>query len=159
MHRECRERFPCHRIQRKPLVSVPAMHHGTCVTHVPWCMSGPLTRGVGENVPGIPGVCATLNFTYMVRNPWKERVLAALHRCNTSPKRKVIWFQLSVCLNVKNNNCNELISFFLLYNIVIEMPLAYHRVSHKQKIRLPSLTVYDTIVRPVVMPNCIHIFI
>ena len=42
------------------------MHHGTCVTHVPWCMSGSLTRGGGENVPGIPGACATHNFAYRV---------------------------------------------------------------------------------------------
>ena len=35
MHRECRERFPHHRLQRKPLVSDPGMHHGTCVAHVP----------------------------------------------------------------------------------------------------------------------------
>ena len=34
-------------------------HHGTCATHVPWCMSGSLTRCGGENVPGIPGACAT----------------------------------------------------------------------------------------------------
>ena len=34
------------------------MHHGTCVTHVPWCMSGSLTCGDGENVPCIPGACA-----------------------------------------------------------------------------------------------------
>ena len=33
MRRECRERFPHHRFQRKPLVSDP-------VTHVPWCLSG-----------------------------------------------------------------------------------------------------------------------
>ena len=26
-------------------VSNPDMHHGTCVTHVPWCMSGSLTCG------------------------------------------------------------------------------------------------------------------
>ena len=50
--------FPRRRFQRKPLVSDPGMHHGTCVTHVPWCMSGSLTRGDGENVPGIPGACA-----------------------------------------------------------------------------------------------------
>ena len=50
--------FPRHRFQRKPLVSDPGMHHGTCVTHVPWCMSGSLTCGDGENVPGIPGACA-----------------------------------------------------------------------------------------------------
>ena len=52
MRWECRERFPRHRLQRKPLVSDPGMHHGTCVTHVPWCMSGSLTRDGGENVPG-----------------------------------------------------------------------------------------------------------
>ena len=34
------------------------MHHGTHVTHVPWCMSRSLTGGDGENVPGIPGACA-----------------------------------------------------------------------------------------------------
>ena len=50
--------FPRRRFQRKQLVSDPGMHHGTCVTHVPWCMSGSLTCGDGENVPGIPGACA-----------------------------------------------------------------------------------------------------
>ena len=49
MRRECRERFPHLRFQRKPLVSEPAMHNGTCVNHVPWCMSGSLTNGGGEN--------------------------------------------------------------------------------------------------------------
>ena len=28
-----------------PLVSDPDMHHGTCVTHVPWCMPGSLNSG------------------------------------------------------------------------------------------------------------------
>ena len=28
-----------------PPLSDPDMHHGTCVTHVPWCMSGSLTSG------------------------------------------------------------------------------------------------------------------
>ena len=50
--------FPRCRFQRKPLVSDPGMHHGTCVTHVSWCMSGSLTCGDGENVPGIPSACA-----------------------------------------------------------------------------------------------------
>ena len=40
MRRECRERFP-----RPPRVSDPDMHHGTCVTHVPWCMPGSVTSG------------------------------------------------------------------------------------------------------------------
>ena len=67
--------FSCHRLQRKPLVSDPDMHHGTCVTHVPWCISGSLNRGGGENVPGIPGASATRNFSYLVRGPlnvWKS---------------------------------------------------------------------------------------
>ena len=69
MRWECRERFPRHWLQRKPLVSDSGMHHGTCVMHVSWCMSGSLTRGGGEKVPGIPGACATRNFTYLVRGP------------------------------------------------------------------------------------------
>ena len=68
--RECRKRFPRHRLQRKPLVSDPGMHHGTCVTHVPWCMSGSLTRGGGDNVPGTSSACATCDFTYLARSPW-----------------------------------------------------------------------------------------
>ena len=58
-------------------VSDAGMHHGTSVTHVPWCMPASLTggflwsrRGVGGNLPGIPGACATRNFTYLVRGPW-----------------------------------------------------------------------------------------
>ena len=57
MRRECREPFPRHRRQRKPQVSDPGMHHGTCVTHVPWCMPGSLIRDGRENVPGFPGEC------------------------------------------------------------------------------------------------------
>ena len=41
------------------------MHHGTCATHVPWCMSGSLTNGGGENVPGIPGARANRNCAYL----------------------------------------------------------------------------------------------
>ena len=51
---------PRHRLKRKALVSDPGMHHGTCATHLPRCMSGSLTRGGGKNVPGIPGACATV---------------------------------------------------------------------------------------------------
>ena len=69
MRRECRELFPRHKLQRKSLVSDPSMHHGTCVTHVSWCMSGSLTHSGGENVPSIPGACATRNFAYLVRGP------------------------------------------------------------------------------------------
>ena len=75
MRRQCRERFPHHRLRRKPLVIHYGMHHGTFVTHVLWCMSGSMTRGGGENVPCIPGPCATCNFTFLVKGP-----------CEISPK-------------------------------------------------------------------------
>ena len=41
-------------------------------------MSGSLTRGGGENVPGIPGACATRNFTYLVRGPWRKELIHLL---------------------------------------------------------------------------------
>ena len=37
MRRECREHFPHYRLQRKPLVSDPGMHHGTCLPHLDAC--------------------------------------------------------------------------------------------------------------------------
>ena len=65
MSRECRERFPRHRLQRKPLVSEPGMHHGTCVTmHI-----GNTNPRRGK--PVIPGACATRNFAHLVRGPWQ----------------------------------------------------------------------------------------
>ena len=62
--RECRERFPRNRLQKKSRISDPGMHHVMCVRHVPWCMLGSLTRGDRKNVPGIPGTCALPDFTY-----------------------------------------------------------------------------------------------
>ena len=44
MHRECRERFTRHQLQRKPRVIDPGMHHGTCISHVPWCMTVGITN-------------------------------------------------------------------------------------------------------------------
>ena len=70
MHQECRERFPRHQFQRKTLASDPGTHRGTCVTHVPWCMLGSITRGGGENVPGIHSACAIRDFAYLVRGPY-----------------------------------------------------------------------------------------
>ena len=49
---------------KETLVSHPGMHHA------PWCMSGSLTRGGGENVPGIPGACINPNYTHLARGPY-----------------------------------------------------------------------------------------
>ena len=79
MHRECRERFPRHRLQREPLVSDPDMRHDTCHDAC-W------NRGGGENVPSIPGACATRNFTYLARGPLIINCEAA-GRCCQFPQR------------------------------------------------------------------------
>ena len=56
MRRECRERFPRHRgLAIPPFFTARA---ATCE------VSG------GENVPGIPGACATHNFAYLIRSLW-----------------------------------------------------------------------------------------
>ena len=66
------------------------MHNGTCVAHVPWCMSGSLTRGDGENVPGIPGACATRNVTYLARGPCLNK---ACPRLLHSPRLVAIGYE------------------------------------------------------------------
>ena len=59
-----------------PGVSNPNIHHGTCVTHVPWCMPGSLTSGFlwsmwrGKRSRHSRGAFATRNFTYLVRGLW-----------------------------------------------------------------------------------------
>ena len=73
---------PRRRFQRKPLVSDPGMHHGTCVTHVPWCMSGSLTCGDGKNVPSIPGACALA-----ILRIWQE----AHNRSDSTPPSRRIY--------------------------------------------------------------------
>ena len=70
------------RFSPPPRVSDSDMHHGTCVTHVPWCMPGSLTSSDGENVPGIPGACATHNFTYLARGSWSHAYDALVTRIN-----------------------------------------------------------------------------
>ena len=55
-----------------PRVSNHDMHHGTCVTHMSWCMPGSLLNGFlwsrwqGKR-PRHSRTCATCNFTYLVR--------------------------------------------------------------------------------------------
>ena len=72
MRRECRERFPRHRGLATP----------TCITAHAWraCHDAWRDRQLevsfevcgGENVPGIPGACATRSFKYLVRGLWRK---------------------------------------------------------------------------------------
>ena len=55
-----------------PRVSDPYMHHGTCMTHVPWGMPGSLTSGfIWSQWRGKRSRhCTTRNFTYLARGPF-----------------------------------------------------------------------------------------
>ena len=98
MRRECRERFPRHRLQKKPLVSDPGIHHGTYVTHAHVGIA--ITCRGGEYIPGIPGVCATLNFIYLVRGPCME-VWCNVSR--THPRHGDLPFRYVTLSHVTNN--------------------------------------------------------
>ena len=98
----CRGGIPRHPLEMNPTVSDPGMHYGTCVTHVPWCMSGSLTRGGGGSVPGIPGACTTRNFTHLVRGPWKGVTWV-------TPENSQVGFTARTCEYAQNV---QLIPFF-----------------------------------------------
>ena len=91
--------FPRRRFQRKLLVSDPGMHHGTCVTHVPWCMSGSLICGGGENVPGIPGACAPAILCI-----WQEAHEWVVILCKIASSHSPISVEndIASCLNCKD---------------------------------------------------------
>ena len=93
--------FPCRRFQGNPLVSDPGMHHGTCVTHVPWCMSGSLTWGDGENVPGIHGACAPAILRIWQEAHTKHRFPYHKHRCNSDHEITKSYQVISTDRNVK----------------------------------------------------------
>ena len=91
MRQECREHFPRHWLQRKPLVSDPGMHHGTCITHVSWWMSGSLTRGDGGNVPSIPGARAIRKFVCSIM--WNNIVVfSMMYGLLISHYLMILWF-------------------------------------------------------------------
>ena len=128
MRRECRERFPRHRLQRKPLVNDPGMHHGTCVTQVPWCMSVLLTRDGKEYVPGFPGAFATRDFTYLVRGPLHGLIMRHPHRsfriCNTITSARKVWIlRKRVCIIVPHGfpTWNILLPKYFISDLLTKM--------------------------------------
>ena len=121
MCRVCRERFPRHLLQRKPLVSDPGMHHGTCVTHVLWCMSGSLTCGGEENVPGISGACATRTFAYLASDslrPWTGI------QCTVCPMKYAYGFVVP-CLVMDIWILNELMCDLIFFSVA-SLALRHH---------------------------------
>ena len=130
MRRECRECFPRHWLQRKPPVSDPGMHHGTCAT--PWCVSGSLTRGGGENVPGIPGACVTYNFTHLARGPWVLQ-RQEMAKINWQPGHKthcktcaLLWISLSTLRSMMCAN-DQVYRDLKMKSVCLHIPLFHYQ--------------------------------
>ena len=72
---------------KETTISDPSMHHGTCVMHVPWYMSGLLISGGGETFPvhAQPAI-----FSYLERGPF-----CSSRRASVPYAVSVLWFVAS----------------------------------------------------------------
>ena len=117
MHREYRKRFHRHRLQSKPLVSDPGMNHGTCGTHVPWCMSGSLTRGGLENVPAhVQHV--TLRIWQEAHVPLQQTIL------NTKTRSLIRWplgYVATVCGSYLKNAVCDIFYIIMLWSFLVKL--------------------------------------
>ena len=82
-----------------PQVSDPDMHHGTCVTHVPWCMPGSLTSGfLWSQWRGIRSRYSrrkrNLQFAYLARGPlWWISVFTGAQDELKAMRCKLAWWK------------------------------------------------------------------
>ena len=108
--------FPPSTTSKEPPVSDPGMYHDTCVTHVPWCISGSLTRGGTEKVPGILGACATRNFAYLARGPWCVQmigyIMALMSHSHVCTLHHIIIITMQKYLKALNT-CSTCLLYFL----------------------------------------------
>ena len=93
-------------------VSDSDMHHGTCVTHVPWCMPGSLTSGsLWSRCIHNPQLCVSgkrpIGWEYHKRTVWcfnrngwcrAEMVLLIYFRCHANK----LWFNHIKFINVSS---------------------------------------------------------
>ena len=106
--------FPARRI------SDPDMHHGTCVMHVSWCMSGSLTSNFLWS--RWRGKCSrhsrrmrNRNFTYLVRGPY-EKISATGAFCRRfSSHTQIVFkqnFNWKMLIDMLFYSDKEIISFY-----------------------------------------------
>ena len=112
---------PRRQFQRKPLVSDPGMHHGTCVTHVPWCMSGSLTCDDGGNVPGIPGACAPAILRIWQEAHGDTQMLTRTGCTFMEASQVSIWWEgINLC------QCCQILCWTVLF-CTVEKGVAFHQ--------------------------------
>ena len=90
-----------------PRVNDPDMHHGTCVTHVPWCMPGSLTSGFLwsrwlEKRSQHSRRMRNPQFYLSGKGPMSSTVCPQVgHMCDESDEWWV-WVRMCVCVNINN---------------------------------------------------------
>ena len=93
-----------------PLVSDPDIHHGTCVTHVPWCIPGSLTsdflwsrlrgkrsRRMRKRQFYVSGM-TPMQHVQMRRNIYCWYVVAFLHTDELPPRVWIEYYSKYVCI-------------------------------------------------------------
>ena len=88
------------------------MRHTRAVMHAGIANSlFPLTSTAGENLPGIPGACATRNFTYLVRGPchWNNLDDSQEYFPNTVCKILITRFQRCVLSVIRHIFMKEIL--------------------------------------------------
>ena len=102
-----------------PRVSDPDMHHGTCVTHVPWCMPGSLTNGFlwsrwwGKTFPAFPAHAQPTIFAYLVRGPCTVMCRVFTDKVFPSSIQEVLFALLVVVIPLSLND-----SYYALTHIL-----------------------------------------
>ena len=124
------------RFSSPPRVGDPDMHHGTCVKQVPSredrLLAVPFEVSGEENVLGIPGACATHNFTYLAKGPWhvKKDMSLTLYVLNFKRKHKHVFtfYVIPPYWHAKDNwnpsSCKTRTYLFHIVNIMVADDLA-----------------------------------
>ena len=103
--------FPATDFKGNRYIAIPACNTVRGAMHAPWCMSGSLTRSGGENVPGIPGACATRNVMYLARDPSKELLLQLWMMDDHHLDMKVDGVRRWISASVRAGSLNELVDY------------------------------------------------
>ena len=129
MRHECRERFPRHRG-----LAIP-----TYITTCTWRMCRDAVSfevGDGEKFPGIPGACATHNFTYLARNPWIPLTVDQY-------SRDFFVFYPNKFLN--DYSRIETLQCACDTTIILQQPTGWHHDTYEKTFPIPGLSVKEFI--------------
>ena len=91
-----------------PPVSDPDMHHGTCVTHVPWCMPGSLNSGFP--LKSVAGKTFPAFQAHAQPSHWNEGIQTDT-RCSTNEG----WIENNVWTTVVNFNVATRVLFWCIF--------------------------------------------